>query len=404
MRYGIEVARLIFNDREWFDVRPDGVWTAEAVLNSFPSGNDVHWTPACDLGESGPDPLSTPGLPAPFNARELAAYLVFGPGAVVASDFGMMEGEPDAGMLERLGLRGTKARQAIKSAYAAFQRACRVVGDRPVDLEQAAQEAKQAHDRANEAANETVNLWAVGISDEERGIRRAQAKAMTADLAREADSRSAAADEQMSQWRRRVVKELLNPTIPPTLSAAIASRILLPFSCAADLIYDAQNPHADPFDEIALVSRAVDVADIQKRLRTMVEDGLLTVRKPGSGTPESFFMGAALFRTSLRPDEFEKAVRSEWPGALDDQPRDQIEKQTAPAFAERPHPEPASTMDQARRQADRYRACLDAGLDMPADTYSHLPRGIGKVAKSLKITRQALAQDVRAHIARLAAS
>lgn len=49
------------------------------------------------------------------------------------------------------------------------------------------------------------------------------------------------------------------------------------------------------------------------------------------------------------------------------------------------------------RQARRWQLCLDAGLKMPADTYSHFPRGIGKIAKELGITRQALAEDLNEH-------
>lgn len=49
------------------------------------------------------------------------------------------------------------------------------------------------------------------------------------------------------------------------------------------------------------------------------------------------------------------------------------------------------------RQATRWKLCLDAGLKMPTDTYSHFPRGIGKIAKELGITRQALAEDLNEH-------
>ena len=47
-----------------------------------------------------------------------------------------------------------------------------------------------------------------------------------------------------------------------------------------------------------------------------------------------------------------------------------------------------------QRQAARWQACIDAGLVMPTDTYSHYPAGITKVAKSLGITRQSLKEDL----------
>ena len=61
----------------------------------------------------------------------------------------------------------------------------------------------------------------------------------------------------------------------------------------------------------------------------------------------------------------------------------------------------ATEPTQEQRQAYRWQLCIDAGLTMPEDTYSHLPRGIGKVAESLGITRQALQQDLNAHRERL---
>lgn len=53
------------------------------------------------------------------------------------------------------------------------------------------------------------------------------------------------------------------------------------------------------------------------------------------------------------------------------------------------------------RQRQRYEACQDAGLVMPTDEYKRLPRGINRVAEKLKISRQSLSEDVKAHIGRL---
>lgn len=56
---------------------------------------------------------------------------------------------------------------------------------------------------------------------------------------------------------------------------------------------------------------------------------------------------------------------------------------------------------QEHRQARRYEMCVAAGLKMPASTYGKLPRGIGQLAKREGISRQAFAEDVKAHIGRL---
>ena len=53
-----------------------------------------------------------------------------------------------------------------------------------------------------------------------------------------------------------------------------------------------------------------------------------------------------------------------------------------------------------QRQARRYQACIDAGLTMPNDDYSHLPRGIGALARVEGISRQSFSEDLKAHINR----
>ena len=64
-------------------------------------------------------------------------------------------------------------------------------------------------------------------------------------------------------------------------------------------------------------------------------------------------------------------------------------------------PAPGESELQEHRQARRYQACIDAGLKMPSDDYSYLPRGIGRVAKNAGISRQAFSDDVKAHIRRI---
>ncbi|CAN7243867.1 hypothetical protein LJR175_000986 [Variovorax sp. LjRoot175] len=54
------------------------------------------------------------------------------------------------------------------------------------------------------------------------------------------------------------------------------------------------------------------------------------------------------------------------------------------------------------RRARRYRACIDAGLEMPDNDYSPLPRGIVRLAKAEGITRQSYSEDIKAHIRYLA--
>jgi len=69
---------------------------------------------------------------------------------------------------------------------------------------------------------------------------------------------------------------------------------------------------------------------------------------------------------------------------------------------ESPQSEPiAPVMAAKERQAQRWQLCIEAGLKMPQDTYSHLPRGIGEIAKRLGVKRQSLSDDLNAHRERI---
>jgi hypothetical protein len=52
----------------------------------------------------------------------------------------------------------------------------------------------------------------------------------------------------------------------------------------------------------------------------------------------------------------------------------------------------------AERNKRRYQMCLDADLEMPRDTYSRLPVGIGDLAKSEGISTAAFSKSLKAHI------
>jgi hypothetical protein len=63
-----------------------------------------------------------------------------------------------------------------------------------------------------------------------------------------------------------------------------------------------------------------------------------------------------------------------------------------------PAPKPPTA---EQRQADRWKACTDAGLQMPTDTYRPYPRGISDVAQRLRITRQSLTEDLNKYRERI---
>lgn len=74
--------------------------------------------------------------------------------------------------------------------------------------------------------------------------------------------------------------------------------------------------------------------------------------------------------------------------------------------AELAHPiiEEPSVETQEQRQARRWKMCIDAGLQMPVNDYERLPRGIRKIAEKEGITRQSLAEDLKAYVNRRSSS
>jgi len=69
-------------------------------------------------------------------------------------------------------------------------------------------------------------------------------------------------------------------------------------------------------------------------------------------------------------------------------------KQAAPSPAT-----PVGTETQEARQKRRYDLCIAAGLQMPSDDYSHLPTGIGALARAENISTAAFSKDVKTYIA-----
>jgi hypothetical protein len=60
---------------------------------------------------------------------------------------------------------------------------------------------------------------------------------------------------------------------------------------------------------------------------------------------------------------------------------------------------PVGVETQEARQKRRYDLCIAAGLQMPSDDYSHLPTGIGALARAENVSTAAFSKDVKAYIA-----
>lgn len=102
---------------------------------------------------------------------------------------------------------------------------------------------------------------------------------------------------------------------------------------------------------------------------------------------------AARYKPELAAPPLKAEASRNLAGDQDDAPAEhQAAQQDSPLC--NTHPPKQSAQD---RQASRWQMCIDAGLSMPQDTYAFLPPGIKEIARILKITRQALAEDLNKH-------
>lgn len=407
-----------------YELRDDGAW-----LRSNADSDSLNWTPSCDLdeGPTSPDPLTTPALPFPFTARQLAAFMLDGWGWHLAQQFAGEDGQPDLDRVQALlgSVRDAKPRRAIVEAFGVLAQAREQVGVPDIALAQAEQAAVAALDGATKEANRLHNWRERGISERERNARVRKRNKMTA-AAKAALRRARQAREQDERaWRKAMVRWLLNAETAK-LTREEWGRLSNDEKVNAWLA--GRGP--DPTQEEDLQSLigwydATLRADYWLRLAcvTAVEAAqLLSCENPHDSAAKTWLdttsehMNPEARRELLRGFEDEGGTRSltEWlqraksrgwrydpwvdqyiAAAGDSLPR------PASGVIDVPLVNTGTTMGTAKRQEERYRACVKAGLSMPSDDYSHLPRGIGKVAKSLGITRQTLAEDVKAHIRRM---
>ena len=157
-RYSRQVFEAIARDycAGMLDVRDDGVWISASVVKDTPlQQSELQWTPAVELDElNAPDALVAPSLPIPFTANELAAFMLDGVGAGITLAYGPWDTGPDGAMIENIGMRGNKAREAIKAAYHAIREA---------DGQTGALGGEQRRKTAATAANESRSALAKRI-------------------------------------------------------------------------------------------------------------------------------------------------------------------------------------------------------------------------------------------------
>lgn len=203
-----------------YDIRDDGVW-----LRKNNVVDAMNWTPVCDLeaGPESPDPLTTPALPFPFTARQLAAFTLGGWGWFLGERFSDGTGLLDAEIVPLLlgGKLDTKLRESITTAFSALQ-STRLNTTIPApELWQMLVIAKEECETAETAA-EAAHDWIEPNQPEAvREKRRLAYLAAVNPYRQKMREAQVAYDEAQETWRKAMVRELLNPVPPkPELSEA----------------------------------------------------------------------------------------------------------------------------------------------------------------------------------------
>lgn len=211
--YGMDDAKVIIRNFEekWVEFKTDGVHLNCEMLEYDPP-QILHWKYVCELEDlDAPNPLSAPGLPFPFTANELAAFMLDGVGAVIASRYGNWEDGPDQAMLESMGVLAREPRRAITGAYAAYMAAQAKVGKYPAELEMRTDRLRKIYNYRNLKANTREGVFARGIDRDEANARRARAVASNAEIEKLYDLATNDYQAASGAWRKAMVNELLKP-------------------------------------------------------------------------------------------------------------------------------------------------------------------------------------------------
>ena len=103
-------------------------------LGLVPEYKLLSWKPvmAFQDDQNAPDCKDTPALPFPFDARDLAAFMLDGVGAFVA-DYGDWEDGPETERLNDIDPSNNYARRAVREAFDAYRLAIEKVGKYDMD-------------------------------------------------------------------------------------------------------------------------------------------------------------------------------------------------------------------------------------------------------------------------------
>lgn len=158
-----------------------------------------YWVPVNVFArdENAPDCANTPALSFPFDARDLAAFMLYGNGCLIAEYYGGWQNGPDSERLDAL-LPDNFSRRAVKEAFEAYREAQRIVDPYPLELDAKAERARKAwNDADSETDKETKAV---------RGL--------------EMEATAAEAKAAQGKWLEDMVRVLLKPAQEQTAATS----------------------------------------------------------------------------------------------------------------------------------------------------------------------------------------
>lgn len=211
-------------------VDEDGIWPNNNVQQE-----SLLWKPCWELYDDAdaPDIGATPGLPFPFTADQLAAFMLCGIGALVADEFGDWDQPPRLDSLKHPDLN--RAKEAVQGAFDSFRRAQDVVGAMPagqeVPLHQAINKYKAELQRALDM-HDCSSRTGLGHDEYCRRIDLARMQPSVTRAAALVQELQFARTRDLAAWRKAMVRELLFE--PSEMEAKGSSVSPLPRAAAQD--------------------------------------------------------------------------------------------------------------------------------------------------------------------------
>ena len=240
------------NPEDYMEFRPDGLWTTEKVSAYVRRNKEqswIEWTPACDLdGPNAPDPQTTPSLPFPFTANQLAAFMLDGVGWFTVDALGGWDEGPNPSVMEELPIWGTKAREAVEGAYQAYRDAETEVGRFDGNAHAHVQRLEADYKNARSDFAKEHGVGEAGVAEAKRDERIKWEYAAIADKLASLKVAGMAADTAWGAWRKAMVRQLLQSqadTEPAPKVAASAAPV-----ASASKIEGAVPPPGAPVVEV----------------------------------------------------------------------------------------------------------------------------------------------------------